>query len=135
MRRTLRAARFITVAPIVTWPSPAMTTLPWWRRARMVVLRTRTRVLMDVPQQRMQNGHYEAGHAKPANDSTDSPLFGFSFPVFGVPSLLRSFHALGCALSYTLISWSRFTWVYFCVVDRLACPSSSWMARRSAPAL
>ena len=25
--------------------------------------------------------------------------------------------------------------VYFCVVDRLACPSSSWMDRRSAPLL
>src|ERR1700742_4086627 len=36
-RRTLRAFAFITVWPIVTWPSPATTTRPFLRTERMVV--------------------------------------------------------------------------------------------------
>ena len=34
-------------------------------------------------------------------------------------------HALGCALSYTAIRSVSETCVYFCVVERRACPSSS----------
>ncbi len=37
MRRTLRALPFITVWPRLTWPSPAMTTLPPLRTVMMVV--------------------------------------------------------------------------------------------------
>src|SRR5262249_55583591 len=36
-RRSLRALCLRIVCPTVTWPSPAMTTRPWWRSARMVV--------------------------------------------------------------------------------------------------
>src|SRR6185437_4198896 len=39
MRRTLRALDFITVAPAVTWPSPATTTRPPLRTDRIVVER------------------------------------------------------------------------------------------------
>ena len=42
MRRTLRASPFITVLPSVTCPSPAITTPPSWRTARIVVLRNRS---------------------------------------------------------------------------------------------
>ena len=37
MRRTLRALGFITVLPIETWPSPAMTVLPPFFTPMMVV--------------------------------------------------------------------------------------------------
>src|ERR1700733_13387567 len=36
-RRTFLALAFITVCPIVTWPSPAMTTSPFLRTERIVV--------------------------------------------------------------------------------------------------
>ena len=38
MRRTFFAVFFITVLSRVTWPSPAMTTLPSRRTQRMVVI-------------------------------------------------------------------------------------------------
>ena len=41
--------------------------------------------------------------------------------------------ARGWAASYTDRSRSADTLVYTCVVDRVACPNSSWTTRRSAP--
>src|SRR3989339_618281 len=52
-------------------------------------------------------------------------------------SFLRTYflHALGCAFSYTFLSFSAVTWVYICVVERFSWPNSSLTASRSAPAL
>ena len=41
--------------------------------------------------------------------------------------------ARGCAFLYTSSSWAALTCVYRCVVESCTCPSSSWIARRSAP--
>ena len=38
---------------------------------------------------------------------------------------INYFFALGCALSYSFLRCCRLTCVYFCVVERLAWPSSS----------
>ena len=42
-------------------------------------------------------------------------------------------HARGCAFRQTSSNRASSTLVYRCVVDRLACPSRSWIERRSAP--
>ena len=45
----------------------------------------------------------------------------------------RAYFARGWVLSYTWVNWAVVSWVYRCVVDRRSWPSSSWIARRSAP--
>src|ERR1700751_2895278 len=45
----------------------------------------------------------------------------------------KNLQALGCAASYAFFRRSTVTWVYICVVDRFAWPSSVCTLRRSAP--
>src|SRR5512140_2409741 len=73
------------------------------------------------------------GNPSPASDGDDrrSP----DLRHFSLPSRreLPGRPASGCASSYILTRWLTLTLAYRCVVDSEACPSISWIARRSAP--
>src|SRR5208282_3214171 len=62
-------------------------------------------------------------------------LLSRTHPTRGRPAIGCLAYARGCDLSNTSIRWRIDAWVYFCVVESERCPSSSWMARRSAPSV